>query len=149
MKVATSVSKIIVKSIDSIAQQSDMVTIGESCSLEIEADGTLTLRTEHPEENSIDETIYNGVTRRIDLPSGIRPSSLAEFLRIHILDIQNIVSGMDSYWENGQNFGTLTEEAEIAMNSLVPNQFSQYPDVEVIEEVDPDEYFKTYYEKKY
>lgn len=149
MKMTTSVNDRIAESIEKISRQHDRVTIGESCSLEIEADGTLILRTEHPEETGICETIYNGVTRCVSLPTGVRPASLAKFLKDHISDLETIVNGMDSYWDDSRHVGTITDEAKTALISIVPNQLLHYPDVEVIEEMDVDEYFKTYYEDTY
>jgi len=68
--------------------------------------------------NSIPCNVYNGIIRRITIPDGYTRCDIKAFYANHRKEFATLVKGMDSEW-NGNNYvGTLTENANDALESL-------------------------------
>lgn len=125
--------------IDQIARISrvpKLSTVGNSCSLDVSADGTLEFIIEDPEENGICEFVYRGVVRKIRFSSGVQPAKLAEFLTSHITEVEKLVLGIKVRWVDSNQVGHLSSSGEEAELILSTNS-----EIAVVSDYEPEDFY--------
>lgn len=81
-------------------------------------DGTINVNVNYEIGNAIPAKVWHGVIRRLHIPDGYTRNDIKAFYSKHRKEFATLVKGMDSEWNNSNYVGTLTDDANKALESL-------------------------------
>lgn len=119
--------------------------INRVLSLDIDPDA-VTVDDQHPANNGISMSIYNGLTRSISLRDGLTPKFCAEFVQDNAELIARVMAGLDREWDGSNYRGTLTADAANAERELIEivetinTEYYLWEAGHILQELDPREW---------
>ena len=96
--------------------------------IEVHASGKIYFEYNSEIGNAVPASVWHDTVRRISIPNDLTSNGYAELFESIANALQTIVNGMGERWDGNNWVGTLTDEAQEALNSL--EQSAHFEDLE-------------------
>ena len=68
--------------------------------------------------NAVPVKVFNGEIRRLTIPAGYTRKDIIDFYKKHRVEFSTVTKGMNTVWNGNNWIGTLTDDADEALESL-------------------------------